>query len=96
MVLWGHRLADAGVPLVEDCALILAVVVEEYDGADPVNLGTGVETPIRELAETIASVTGFEGGITWDTSMPNGTAPTFARPVARRRAVRVSCSGSPP
>ena len=38
----------------------------------PVNLGTGVEISIRELAETIADLTGFEGEIVWDTSMPNG------------------------
>ena len=48
------------------------LAAERYDGADPVNLGTGVETSIRELAETIADVTGFEGEIVWDTSMPNG------------------------
>ena len=36
------------------------------------NLGTGVETSIRELAELIAELTGFEGEIVWDTSMPNG------------------------
>jgi len=40
--------------------------------SDPVNLGTGVETSIRELAETIADLTGFDGEIVWDTSMPNG------------------------
>ena len=45
---------------------------EHYDGADPVNLGTGVETSIRELAETVADVTGFDGEIVWDTSKPNG------------------------
>ena len=48
------------------------LAAERYDGAEPVNLGTGVETSIRELAETIADVTGFEGEIVWDTSMPNG------------------------
>jgi GDP-L-fucose synthase len=37
-----------------------------------VNIGTGVETPIRELAETIAELTGFDGELVWDTSMPNG------------------------
>ena len=48
------------------------LAAERYEGADPVNLGTGVETTIRELAETIADLTGFEGEIVWDTSMPNG------------------------
>jgi GDP-L-fucose synthase len=37
-----------------------------------VNLGSGVETSIRETAELVAELVGFEGGIVWDTSMPNG------------------------
>ena len=57
---------------VDDCVEGLVLAAERYDGAEPVNLGTGVETSIRELAETIAEVTGFEGEIVWDTSMPNG------------------------
>jgi GDP-L-fucose synthase len=57
---------------VDDCAEGLALAAERYDGAEPVNLGTGVETSIRNLAETIAELTGFEGEIVWDTSMPNG------------------------
>ena len=48
------------------------LAAERYDGADPVNLGTGVETTIRDLAELIAELTGFEGEIVWDSSMPNG------------------------
>ena len=40
--------------------------------ATGLNLGTGVETTIRELAELIAELSGFTGEITWDTSMPNG------------------------
>ena len=45
---------------------------ELYDRPEPVNLGTGVETSIRELAGTVAELTGFSGEIRWDTSMPNG------------------------
>ena len=56
----------------EDLVEGLLLAADRYDGAAPVNLGTGVETTIRELAETIADVTGFEGSIAWDTSMPNG------------------------
>ena len=72
VVLWGDGSPTREFLFVEDCARGLVLAAEAYDGADPVNLGTGVETPIRELAETIAAVTGFEGEITWDTSMPNG------------------------
>ena len=48
------------------------LAAERYAGAEPVNIGTGVEISIRELAETIAELTGFEGEIVWDASMPNG------------------------
>ena len=48
------------------------LAADHYDGGEPVNLGTGVETTIRETAELIAELTGFEGEIVWDTSMPNG------------------------
>jgi GDP-L-fucose synthase len=43
-----------------------------YDGAEPVNLGTGEEVAIRDLAELVAELTGFDGDIVWDTSKPNG------------------------
>ena len=48
------------------------LAAERYDGADPVNLGTGEEISIRHLAEVIAELTAFDGEIHWDTSMPNG------------------------
>ncbi len=60
------------------------LAAERYDGAEPVNIGTGVEISIRELAETIAELTGFEGEIVWDTSMPNGQ-PTRCLDVSRAR-----------
>jgi GDP-L-fucose synthase len=72
VVLWGDGSPTREFLYVDDCAEGLALAAERYDGAEPVNLGTGVETPIRELAETIAALTGFEGEIVWDTSMPNG------------------------
>ena len=45
---------------------------EQYDGAEPVNVGTGTEIAIRDLAKLVAEVTGFDGEIVWDTSKPNG------------------------
>ena len=72
VTLWGDGTPTREFLFVDDCVDGLALAAERYDGADPVNLGTGVETSIRELAETIADVTGFEGEIVWDTSMPNG------------------------
>jgi GDP-L-fucose synthase len=72
VVLWGDGSPSREFLFVDDCVEGFLLAAERYDGGDPVNLGTGVETSIRELAETIADVTGFEGEIVWDTSMPNG------------------------
>ncbi len=72
VVLWGDGSPTREFLYVEDCAEGLLLAAERYDEPAPVNLGTGVETSIRELAETIADVTGFTGELVWDTSMPNG------------------------
>ena len=72
VVLWGNGSPSREFLYVDDCVDGLLLAAERYDAGDPVNLGTGVETTIRELAETVADVTGFEGEIIWDTSMPNG------------------------
>jgi GDP-L-fucose synthase len=72
VVLWGDGSPTREFLYVDDCVEGLVLAAERYDGGEPVNLGTGVETSIRELAETIADLTGFEGELRWDTSMPNG------------------------
>jgi GDP-L-fucose synthase len=72
VVLWGDGSPTREFLYVEDCARGLALAGDRYDGADPVNLGTGDEISIRELAELIAELTGFGGEIEWDPSMPNG------------------------
>jgi nucleoside-diphosphate-sugar epimerase len=50
----------------------MLLAAKHYDASEPVNLGTGKEISIRELAELVAELSGFEGEIVWDTSMPNG------------------------
>ena len=72
VVLWGDGSPTREFLYVDDCAEGLALAAERYDGTEPVNLGTGVETSIREVAETVAELTGFRGEIVWDASMPNG------------------------
>jgi GDP-L-fucose synthase len=72
VVLWGDGSPTREYLYVEDCADGFVLASESYDGAEPVNLGTGVETTIKETAELVAELTGFTGEITWDTSMPNG------------------------
>ncbi|HWB21453.1 MAG TPA: GDP-L-fucose synthase [Gaiellaceae bacterium] len=72
VVLWGDGSPTREFLYVDDAAEAFVLAGDTYDLGDPVNIGTGVETSIRDLAETIADLTGFEGEIVWDTSMPNG------------------------
>jgi GDP-L-fucose synthase len=72
VVLWGDGTPTREFFYVEDCVEGLLLAAERYDGAEPVNLGTGDEISIRDLAELIAGLSDFEGEIVWDTSKPNG------------------------
>jgi GDP-L-fucose synthase len=72
IVLWGDGSPTREFLYVEDCAEGIWLASQRYDKPDPVNLGTGAEISIRELAELTAELTGFDGEIVWDTSMPNG------------------------
>lgn len=57
----------------DDMADACLHLMEHYDGPNQVNVGTGSDVTIREISETIASVTGFQGETEWDTSKPDGT-----------------------
>ena len=72
VVLWGDGSPTREFLYVEDCAEGIDLAAQHYEGEEPVNLGTGDEISIRELAELIADVTGYAGEITWDISKPNG------------------------
>ncbi|MEA2684856.1 MAG: GDP-L-fucose synthase [Actinomycetota bacterium] len=72
VVLWGDGSATREFLFVEDAAVAFRLALERYDGADPVNVGSGEETSIRDLARMVADVVGFEGAIEWDPSRPNG------------------------
>ena len=56
----------------EDAAEGIVLASERYNDSEPVNLGSSFEISIKDLMETIARLTGFEGRIVWDTSQPNG------------------------
>jgi GDP-L-fucose synthase len=58
----------------DDMADACLHLLEHYDGDEHVNVGTGSDVTIREIAETIAEVVGYEGVTEWDTSRPDGTA----------------------
>jgi GDP-L-fucose synthase len=72
VVLWGDGSPTREFLYVEDCAEALLLAAERYEGDEPVNLGTGLEISIADLAEKVAHATGFQGEIVWDTSKPNG------------------------
>ncbi|AUJ63183.1 GDP-fucose synthetase [Aestuarium zhoushanense] len=73
VVVWG-----TGTPLREflhcdDLANALVFLLRNYSGDDHINVGSGVEVTIKELAETIAEVVGYDAALTWDTTKPDGT-----------------------
>jgi len=72
VVIWGDGTPTREFIYVDDAAEGIALAAEKYNGADPVNIGSGYEISIKDLAEMIARLTGFQGKLVWDTSKPNG------------------------
>jgi GDP-L-fucose synthase len=72
VVCWGDGTATREFLYVADCAEAIVLATERYSSPDPVNLGSGRETSMRELIDLVAEFSGFEGEIIWDASMPNG------------------------
>jgi GDP-L-fucose synthase len=72
IVCWGTGAATREFLHADDCARGILLAAEKYDKSDPVNLGAGFEISIRDLAEKIAALTGFEGRLVWDASQPDG------------------------
>ena len=85
VVLWGDGSPTREFLYVEDAAEGITLAAERYNGSEPVNLGSGNEISIKDLAELIARLTGFEGELVWDTSKPNGQ-PRRALDVSRAAA----------
>ncbi|HWE04727.1 MAG TPA: GDP-L-fucose synthase [Tepidisphaeraceae bacterium] len=69
---WGTGSASREFLYADDCAEGLVLAMEKYDGADPVNLGSGREISIRDLTNLVARLSGFSGEIIWDASKPDG------------------------
>ncbi|MBO9367733.1 MAG: GDP-L-fucose synthase [Chloroflexi bacterium] len=85
LVVWGDGSPTREFLYVEDAAEGIVIASERYDGPEPVNLGSGYEIAIKDLAEMIVRLTGFEGKLVWDTSKPNGQ-PRRGLDVSRARA----------
>lgn len=73
VVCWGDGSPLREFLYVDDLADLCVFLMNNYSGNETVNAGTGKELTIRELAELVAKVVGYEGKILWDTSKPNGT-----------------------
>jgi GDP-L-fucose synthase len=69
---WGDGSASREFLYVEDAAEAIVLAAERYDGAEPVNIGSGMEITVKELVSVLTKLIGYEGAIRWDTSKPNG------------------------
>ncbi len=73
VVLWGTGSPMREFLYADDLAEACMYLMENYNEAELVNVGTGVDVTIKELAETVREIVGFEGDLVWDTSKPDGT-----------------------
>jgi GDP-L-fucose synthase len=73
VVVWGSGTPKREFLHADDLADACLYLMENYSDAGLINIGTGEDLSIRELAEMIARITGFEGKIIWDSSKPDGT-----------------------
>jgi len=77
VVLWGSGEPSREFLYVDDAARALILAAERCEVSAPFNVGTGIETRIRDLAETIATLAGYEGETVWDSSRPDGQAKRY-------------------
>jgi GDP-L-fucose synthase len=72
VVLWGDGTPTREFLHVRDAARAFRLALERYDGAEPVNVGSGQEVSIADLATVVADAVGYSGRVVWDTAKPNG------------------------
>ena len=73
MTLWGTGSPRREFLHAEDLADACLLLLENYSSAEFINIGSGTDVTIKELAETVREVVGFDGEIEWDTTQPDGT-----------------------
>jgi GDP-L-fucose synthase len=73
MEVWGTGTVKREFLHVDDCAAGIIFLLKNYSGDQHINLGTGQDISIRDLAKTICNVAGFNGELIFDTSKPDGT-----------------------
>jgi GDP-L-fucose synthase len=72
VMIWGDGSASREFLYAADCAEAIVSATEKYNDSDPVNLGSGQEVNMKDLALMVKKATGYEGTFTYDTSKPNG------------------------
>ena len=93
VVLWGTGEPSREFLYVDDAARALLLAAERCDSSDPVNIGTGTETRIRDLAETISELAGFEGETVWDRLAARRPAEALPGREPGARAIRLRGRG---
>jgi GDP-L-fucose synthase len=73
LVVWGSGNPRREFLHVDDLAAACVFLLEKYDSPEIINVGCGEDISIRELAELICDIVGFQGGLAWDTTKPDGT-----------------------
>jgi GDP-L-fucose synthase len=73
VTLWGSGKPKRELMEVDEFARALLLIVEKYDDAETINIGTGKDLSIKEISEIVKEVVGFQGEVTWDESKPDGT-----------------------
>ena len=73
LVVWGTGTPRREFLHVDDCASACLYLLEKYDSSEIINVGCGEDVSIRELAELICDVVGFDGELSWDKTKPDGT-----------------------
>ena len=86
LVVWGSGTPRREFLHVDDCASACLFLLEKYDSPEIINVGCGEDVTIRELAELICDVVGFDGELTWDKTKPDGT-PRKLLDVSKLRAL---------
>jgi len=72
IVLWGTGKPTREFLYVQDCAEAICMALERYNKSEPVNIGSGLEISIKDLAKLIVELTGFKGRVIWDKTKPDG------------------------
>jgi GDP-L-fucose synthase len=88
--MWGSGTPVRDFVYAADVARCIPYFVENYDSSEPVNLSSGTTTPIKELAETIKHVVGYQGEIVWDATKPDGQMVKIFDTV-RMKSLGLSC-----